>query len=384
GVSAVAVAAVALVGCSASPASTSAASDCKTLTKDQAEVATSAADFGGLDCLVAAANAEGHLNVITLPPSWANYGKIIAGFQAKYPQIQINSENPDGSSQDEADAAHTDNGNDQAPDVFDIGTTVLNANTDIVTPYKVQNWDDIPTEYKDPNGAWYYDYTGLMSIGYDSSKITTAPTSFQDLLGAGYKNSVAIKMSPVKANEALMAVVLAGLEAGGTADDVPGTIQKGTDWFKQLKDAGNYIPTVASEATVASGETPVVLQWSFNNVGWGAADPTNGNPNFKTVVPAGAAVGSYYNQAVASKAANPAAARLWEEYLYTPEVQNLFLASGAFPATLATMQKNGTLDQSALASAGGSVPSDITLLTADQATAAGTAIASDWPAAGFK
>ncbi len=253
---------------------------------------------------------------------------------------------------------------------------------DIVTPYKVQNWDDIPADYKDPNGAWYYDYTGLMSIGYDSTKITTAPTSLDDLLGSAYKNAVAIKKSPVGANESLIAVVLAGLSKGGTTSDMNTLVQDGTDWFKSLKDAGNYIPTVAAQDTVNSGETPVVIQWSFNNVGWGDATQ-GGNPNFKTVIPSGPAVGSYYNQAVASQAANPAAARLWEEYLYTPEVQNLFLASGAFPATLTTMQKNGTLDQSALAAAGGSVPSNITLLTADQATAAGTAITADWPAAGF-
>ena len=34
--------------------------------------ATSAADFGGLEGLVAACQAEGKLNVIALPPDWAN------------------------------------------------------------------------------------------------------------------------------------------------------------------------------------------------------------------------------------------------------------------------------------------------------------------------
>ena len=39
--------------------------------------ATSAADFGGMEGLVEAAKKEGGLNVIALPPDWANYGKII-------------------------------------------------------------------------------------------------------------------------------------------------------------------------------------------------------------------------------------------------------------------------------------------------------------------
>ena len=56
------------------------------------------------------------------------------------------------------------------------------------------------------------------------------------------------------------------------------------------------------------------------------------------------AVGSYYNQAINADAPNPAAARLWEEYIYTPAVQNLYLAAGAYPATLAAMEKNSTVD----------------------------------------
>ena len=39
-----------------------------------AATATSAEDFGGMDALVAAAQEEGVLNVIALPPDWANYG----------------------------------------------------------------------------------------------------------------------------------------------------------------------------------------------------------------------------------------------------------------------------------------------------------------------
>ena len=34
-----------------------------------------------MDALVAAAKQEGTLNVIALPPDWANYGALIDGFQ---------------------------------------------------------------------------------------------------------------------------------------------------------------------------------------------------------------------------------------------------------------------------------------------------------------
>jgi putative spermidine/putrescine transport system substrate-binding protein len=361
------IAALALAGCSAAAASSDPTS------KVDAAKATSAADFGGIDGLVAAANAEGQLNVITLPPSWANYGKIIDGFEKKYPKIKINSANPNGSSADEVAAAKSQKGQATAPDVFDLGTAVLDQNLDLVAPYKVANWADIPDDFKDASGKWYYDYTGLMSIGYDSKQISSAPTSLNDLLGSGYKGKVAIKGNPTQANEAASAVYLAALENGGSADN----IQPGVDFFGKLKKAGNFLSVLPTQATVNSGETPVVIQWSYNNLAWGPDGGSAGNPNWKTVVLSGTALGSYYNQAINVDAPHPAAARLWEEYLYTPEVQNLFLASGAYPSTLAAMQKNNTVDAKVLKSVG-EAPADFVQLTADQAAAAAKVLTGNW------
>jgi putative spermidine/putrescine transport system substrate-binding protein len=372
GIALVAVAAISLSACSST--SSSNASSTTTISKAKAQVATSAAAFGGQAGLVAAANAEGQLNVITLPPSWANYGKIIAGFQKKYPAIKINSANPNGSSADEVSAAKAQKGQSTAPDVFDIGTAVLDQNLDLFAPYKVANWADIPADFKDPKGVWYYDYTGLMSIGYDSSVIKKAPTKISDLLGADYKGKVAIKGDPTQANEAASAVYLAALQSGGSASD----ISKGIDFFKKLKATGNFVAVTPSQATVNSKETPVVLQWSYNNLAWGPAGGTNGtNPNWKTVVLPGTALGSYYNQAINADAPDPAAARLWEEYIYSPEVQNLYLASGAYPATLAAMEKNKTVDADVLKTVG-DAPKNFVQLTADQAASAATLLTANW------
>src|SRR5947209_295515 len=130
----VATASVALTGWAASSGGTGSTTD-PSLAKKQA--ATSADAFGRMAGLVAAANKECHLNVITLPPSWANYGKIIQGFEKKYPKIKISSQNPDGSSADEVSAAKAAGTGSNAPDVFDIGTAVLSQNLDLVPPYKV-------------------------------------------------------------------------------------------------------------------------------------------------------------------------------------------------------------------------------------------------------
>ena len=363
--------AISLSACANSPASNNTSSG-----SVDAETATSAAAFGGMAGLVAAANKEGQLNVIALPPSWANYGKIIAGFEKKYPKITINSANPDGSSADEVSAAKSLKGQSTAPDVFDLGTAVLQQNLDLLAPYKVANWADIPADFKDASGKWYYDYTGLMSIGYDSTVIKKAPTSINDLLGSAYKGKVAIKGDPTQANEAASAVYLAALQNKGTAAD----IQPGIDFFQKLKQAGNFQAVTPTQATVVSGETPVVIQWSYNNLAWGAAGGAAGNPNFKTVILPGTALGSYYNQAINVDAPHPAAARLWEEWIYGPEVQNLYLAAGAYPATLAAMEANKTVDAKVLKTVG-APPKNLVQLTAEQAAAAGTLLSSKWAAA---
>ncbi|MCU1556841.1 MAG: transporter substrate-binding protein, partial [Microbacteriaceae bacterium] len=153
----------------------------------------------------------------------------------------------------------------------------------------------------------------------------------------------------------------------------------GIDFFGKLKAAGNFLAVTPTQATVASGETPVVIQWSYNNLAWGAAGGSSGNANYKTVVLPGTALGSYYNQAINVDAPHPAAARLWEEWIYSPEVQNLYLASGAYPATLTAMESAKTVDAKVLATVG-AAPKDFVQLTADQATAAATLLTSKWAA----
>jgi putative spermidine/putrescine transport system substrate-binding protein len=370
GIALAAAAVVTLAGCSAtSSASTSTGSgdtDWKT--------ATSAESAGGMDALVKAAKAEGQLNVIALPPTWANYGKIIAGFEKQY-DIKVNSANPNGSSADEVAAVKSQQGQSTAPDVLDLGNAVMQQNLGLLTDYKVANWSDIPDTLKDADGKWTRDYTGLMSIGYDSSKIQDAPKDLNDLLGSEYKGKVSIAGDPTQANQAASAVYLAALENGGSADD----ITKGVDFFGKLKQAGNFQNVLPSQATVASGETPVVVQWSYNNLAWGPAAGASGNENWKTVVPEGQALGSYYSQAINKDAPHPAAARLWQEYIASPDAQNLYLQAGAFPSTLAAMEQSGKVDQDALEAAGG-MPKDYVELTDAQVTEAAKVLAAKWSA----
>jgi putative spermidine/putrescine transport system substrate-binding protein len=365
GIATIAAVAISLTACAASP-STGPASN-----TTNAATATSAKDFGGLDGLVAAANREGALNVIALPDNWANYGKIIAAFTAKYPKITVNSANPDGSSAEEIKAADDLKGQDSAPDVFDLGSAVTLASTSYFAPYQVSNWADIPDANKEKTGLYVNDYTGSMSIGYDSRVIKTAPKSLDDLLGSEYKGKVAINGDPTQAGAAFAAIGLATVQAGGKLDD----FQPGIDFFQKLNKAGNFLPLDPTDATIASGETPVVFDWSYNNLALTASVPS-----WKVTTLPGTAYTSYYNQAVNKDAPHPAAARLWQEFLFSPVAQNLYLASGAYPVTLVAMESAKTVDRKALDTVG-ALPKVLVTPTDRQAKDAATLLSAQWAAA---
>lgn len=378
GISAVAVAAaLALSGCAsaaapAAPAASAASGSSSASAAPSANASTAASltDFGSLANLEAAAKAEGALNVIALPRDWANYGEIIDAFKAKYPEIAVNEQSPDVSSAEEIQAAKTNEGLDTAPDVFDIGLAVALQNKDLFAPYKVATWADIPDALKDADGKFYGDYGGYMSVGYDSAKFP-APTTIEDLLKPEYKGAVAINGDPTQAGAAFAAVGLATVQTGGSLDD----FSAGIDFFGKLAKAGNLLKVDVTTATVASGETPVVFDWDYLN-----ASHKKDKASWKVVVFPGKGYAGYYNQAINAKAAHPAAARLWEEFLYSDQVQNLWLAGGARPIRMEAMTKAGTIDAK-LAAALPAAPSETLVATEAQSSAAGKLLGEKWAAA---
>lgn len=362
----VSVAAMATLLSAAACAAPEKENDTTTESGVNAASATSVEDFGSMDELVAAAQDEGELNVIALPPDWANYGEIISTFEDTY-DIKVNSDQPDAASQDEINAANDLEGTDRAPDVFDLGQSVALANTDMFAPYQVETWDDIPDEFKDPDGAWVNDYGGYMSIGYDSSVVPDV-TSVKDLLAPEFKGKVALNGDPTQAGAAFSGVMMASIANGGSADD----IAPGVDFFSELKKAGNFLTVDPDSTTIEQGTTPVVIDWDY----LGSAAAANVD-TWKTVVPEEAVVAGYYFQAINADAPHPAAARLWQEFLYSDEGQNLWLKGGARPVRGEAMAEAGTIDAE-LWDALPEVTGDPVIPTDEQTVTAGEYLAENW------
>ena len=104
--------------------------------------------------------------------------------------------------------------------------------------------------------------------------------------------------------------MMASLASGGSAD----SITDGVNFFHQLKQAGNFVPVQATAATIKAGTTPVVINWDYLNTA-----SVVGSSTWKVFVPQNAVIGGYYAQAINKQAPHPAAARLWEEFLYSQD-----------------------------------------------------------------
>ncbi|MEU9123249.1 extracellular solute-binding protein [Streptomyces sp. NPDC048506] len=303
--------------------------------------AGSAEEAGGTTALIKAAKREGRLNTIALPRPWANYGTLIDGFEKKY-GIRVVVDDPYGHSQQEIDAVKRYRGQERAPDVLDVGDSFAQsaARQNLLAPYRVAPFDQIPAEQKDPEARWYNNYGGYVSIGCDAARVRTCPESFADLLQPEYKGLVAIHGEPTVAGSAFAAVYAAALANGGSFDD----IQPGIDFFARLDKVGNYNRADPNPAAIARGKTPISIEWDYLNLEH--IDQLRGTGvKWKVSIPFDGSFSQYYAQAINKDAPHPAAARLWQEYLFSPEGQNLRLVDYARPVLMDAMAKDGTLNK---------------------------------------
>ncbi|MCE7858389.1 MAG: extracellular solute-binding protein [Chloroflexi bacterium CFX2] len=296
--------------------------------------------------LVAAAEAEGMLTTIALPPDWCNYGGVIDAFKAKYPNIEVNELNPDAGSADEIEAikANKDNKGPQAPDVIDVGFSFGESSKaeGLIQPYKVSTWDTIPDDAKDPEGYWYGDYYGVLSFLVNTDVQPDVPQDWADLLDPKYNGQIALSGDPRTSNQAIQSVFAAALANGGSLDNP----QPGLDFFADLNAAGNLIPLIANNGLVATGEIPVRITWDYNALA--AIDSFEGNPNATVVVPATGRFAGVYVQAISAYAPHPNAAKLWMEFLYSDEGQLLWMEGYCHPIREADLRARGVIPQELL------------------------------------
>ena len=318
-------------------------------TSQAASEAPSGAGAGAEDpALIAAAQEEGTLTTIALPHDWCNYGEAIETFKSKY-SLDVNELDPNAGSGDEIEAikANQDNPGPQAPDVIDVGLSFGPSakEEDLLQPYKVATWDSIPDEAKDPDGYWWGDYYGVLAFEVNTAVVANVPQDWSDLLKPEYAGQIALAGDPRVSNQAIQAVYAAALANGGSLDDP----QPGLDFFAELNEAGNLLPGIANAATVAAGETPITIRWTYNALSNRDTTAESGGPAIEVVVPASGRFAGVYVQGISAFAPHPNAAKLWQEFLFSDEGQNIWLKGYCHPIRYEDLVANDAVPAEQLA-----------------------------------
>jgi len=292
--------------------------------------------------LVAAAEKEGHLNIIACPRDWANYGEIIDTYQSKW-KMSITDAIPLGSSAQELQAVQNYKGQSRAPDTLDVSPAIaLEAAQDkVLMPYKVATWSTIPADAKNSSGLWYADYYGVTSFLSVNQFVKNPPKEWADLTKPEYKGQVALGGDPRTSGEAFGAVFGAALAHGGSLNN----IGPGIDFFAKIKAAGNWNPTLGNEiANDAKGATPIVIRWDYLTL---ADRDSLAKQGMKATVNVPSTVfAEYYCQAISKYAPHPNAAKLWQEFIYSDQGQLLYLKGYAHPIRYSDLAKRNKVPAS--------------------------------------
>jgi putative spermidine/putrescine transport system substrate-binding protein len=346
-------------------------------TTDATSAVTTGADACGttVDEIATAAKAEGAVNLIALPDTWANYGGILASFRDTY-GITADVANPDASSADEITAIQTLRGQADMPEVVDVGASFTKQMIDegYAEVYEPTVWDEIPDALKDPAGHWVAAYYGVMSIATNTTIVPDAPTSFEDLKDPKYAGQVTLNGDPREAGAAFAAVMAASIANGGSFED----IMPGITYFADLKASGNLQAVDVSQATLLSGEVPIALDWTYN---FPAIEPlmTDAGFDLQVTVPSDGVYGGYYAQSVVTEAAHPCSARLFVEHLVSDEGALGYLEGGAIPARYAALVEAGKVDAELAANLpDAETIASITFPTQAQIDAAKATLAEQW------
>jgi putative spermidine/putrescine transport system substrate-binding protein len=114
-------------------------------------------------------------------------------------------------------------------------------------------------------------------------------------------------------------------------------------------DAGNFVPTIANGGTIAQGETPVTIRWTYNALAnRDEAAAAGGDATIEVKVPASGRFAGVYVQAISAFAPHPNAAELWMDFLYSDEGQNIWLKGYCHPIRYESLVADGKVPQEQL------------------------------------
>jgi putative spermidine/putrescine transport system substrate-binding protein len=133
----------------------------------------------------------------------------------------------------------------------------------------------------------------------------------------------------------------------------------------------------ATPQTIASGQTPIVIDWDYLNLGYAKEFRA---ARIATSIPSVGTYGAYYCQAINRWAPHPWAARLWQEFLYSDAGQLLWLKGYSHPARFADMARRKVIPRALInALPSPALYAKVRFASPSQNTRARATINAQWP-----
>lgn len=146
---------------------------------------------------------------------------------------------------------------------FGISFGIQAKRADVIAPYKVKHFDEIPAGLKDPEGRWFTIHYGTIGffVNVDALRGVPVPKAWKDLLKPEYAGLVGY-LDPTSAAVGYAAATAATLALGGSFDN----LTPGIEYFKELKKNRPIVPKQTAYARVVSGEIPIMFDYDFNTL----------------------------------------------------------------------------------------------------------------------
>jgi putative spermidine/putrescine transport system substrate-binding protein len=266
---------------------------------------------------IAGALAEGEIVSYGMTDDWVNLGEIWRTIESRYGVVHSDTD------MTSAELITRGLAEKDAPvqDVADIGFDFVKPLIDnnLAQPYFNTSWDLVPDNFKDADGRWTAAYWGAISFLVNTDLVANPPLTWEDLLKPEYLDQVCSR-DPSKSTYATGSVLAAAYARGGGEENV----QPGLDFFKELRDSGNWRQgVVLNVSSVQKGECPISIVYDFD--GFAKRDAT-GLP-LQVIIPSDATVGMLFAEYIYAYAPHPNAAMLTQDFLFSDEGQ-IMLAKG--------------------------------------------------------
>ncbi|MGP7735146.1 ABC transporter substrate-binding protein [Oceanimonas smirnovii] len=259
-----------------------------------------AADLSELE---ARARAEGQVNSVGMPDSWANWKDTWRDLGNQY---GLKHQDTDMSSAQEI-AKFAAEKEDATADIGDVGAAFapIAVQQGVTQPYKPSTWSEIPDWAKDADGHWMLGYTGTIAFIVNNELVKKVPTSWADLRDGDYQVTVGDVGVAAQANSAILAAAFA---LGGDESDLSPAL----DLFADLARQGRLSPVDTNIANLEKGEIEMAVLWDFNALNY--RDQID-RDRFTVVIPSDGSLISGYATIINKYAKHPNAAKLAREYI---------------------------------------------------------------------